>query len=100
MQYPPEVGLPLILGRCVLSALEALEAWSRRPTHFYFHEEPHRCAVNKRLAKDEARGVASNFAKLPELLGKGRPQALDRRNITSTKATHKINSYVDRNMEG
>ena len=79
MQYPPEVGLPLILGRCVLSALEALEAWSRRPTHFYFHEDAHRCAVNKRLAKDEARRVASNFAKLPELLGKGRPQALDRR---------------------
>jgi hypothetical protein len=55
------------LGRCVLSALEALEACSRGRTHFYFDEE-HRRAVNRRLAEDEARRMAFNFAMLPELL--------------------------------
>jgi hypothetical protein len=50
---------------------KVVDANGQSLAYFYARDNDHDASIAKVLTMDEARRMASNFAKLPELLGKG-----------------------------
>ena len=67
-RFPPPWTIEELNDACFV----VTDSAGQKLAYIYFEEEPGRRSAAKLLSKDEARRIASNIARMPELLTKPR----------------------------
>ena len=65
-RFPPPWTIEELNDACFV----VIDSAGQKLAYVYFEEEPGRRAVTKLMTKDEARRIAANIAKLPDLVRK------------------------------